>query len=116
MRFCQRATHSSEIFALLPVFGSNQGRKNHSIGRRFQKSKQSHTRRPGHQAPDFVPRYFDRAANSRHLVAMVEITNTGVFPAMTSADDGYSSRDDTMSLQARMLPTVIGVACLGAFP
>jgi hypothetical protein len=32
------------------------------------------------------------AADSRHLVAMVkeQITNTGVIPAMTSADDGYS--------------------------
>jgi hypothetical protein len=34
------------------------------------------------------------AADSRHLVAMVkeQITNTGVIPAMTSADDGYSSQ------------------------
>jgi hypothetical protein len=35
------------------------------------------------------------AADSRHLVAMVkeQITNTGVIPAMTSADDGYSSHE-----------------------
>jgi hypothetical protein len=35
------------------------------------------------------------AADSRHLVAIVkeQITNTGVIPAMTSADDGYSSQD-----------------------
>jgi hypothetical protein len=35
------------------------------------------------------------AADSPHLVAMVQeqITNTGVIPAMTSADDGYSSQD-----------------------
>jgi hypothetical protein len=35
------------------------------------------------------------AADSRHLVAMVkeQITNTGVIPAMTSADDGYSSQE-----------------------
>jgi hypothetical protein len=34
------------------------------------------------------------AADSPHLVAMVkeQITNTGVIPAMTSADDGYSSQ------------------------
>jgi Transposase DDE domain len=34
------------------------------------------------------------AADSRYLVAMVQeqITNTGVIPAMTSADDGYSSQ------------------------
>src|SRR6266436_5656833 len=34
-------------------------------------------------------------ADSRHLVAMVkeQITNTGVIPAMTSADDGYSSQE-----------------------
>jgi hypothetical protein len=39
-----------------------------------------------------VPR--GNAADSRHLVAMVkeQITNTGVIPAMTSADDGYSSQ------------------------
>src|SRR6202140_2866891 len=35
------------------------------------------------------------AADSRHLVAMVkeQITNTGVIPAMASADDGYSSQE-----------------------
>ena len=35
------------------------------------------------------------AADSPHLVAMVkeQITNTGVIPAMTSADDGYSSQE-----------------------
>jgi hypothetical protein len=35
------------------------------------------------------------AADSRHLVAMVkeQITNTGVIPAMTSTDDGYSSQE-----------------------
>jgi hypothetical protein len=35
------------------------------------------------------------AADSRHLVAMVkeQITNTEVIPAMTSADDGYSSQE-----------------------
>ena len=35
------------------------------------------------------------AADSRHLVAMVkeQITNTGVIPAMTSADDGYRSQE-----------------------
>jgi hypothetical protein len=35
------------------------------------------------------------AADSRQLVAMVQeqITNTGVIPAMTSADDGYSSQE-----------------------
>src|ERR1700738_4564649 len=35
------------------------------------------------------------AADSRHLVAMVkeQITNTGVIPAVTSADDGYSSQE-----------------------
>jgi hypothetical protein len=35
------------------------------------------------------------AADSRHLVAMVkeQIANTGVIPAMTSADDGYSSQE-----------------------
>src|SRR5271165_4727698 len=35
------------------------------------------------------------AADSRHLVAMIkeQITNTGVIPAMTSADDGYSSQE-----------------------
>jgi hypothetical protein len=35
------------------------------------------------------------AADSRHLVAMVkeQITNTGVIPAMTSVDDGYSSQE-----------------------
>jgi hypothetical protein len=35
------------------------------------------------------------AADSRHLAAMVQeqITNTGVIPAMTSADDGYSSQE-----------------------
>src|SRR6202048_1447383 len=35
------------------------------------------------------------AADSRHLGAMVkeQITNTGVIPAMTSADDGYSSQE-----------------------
>ena len=43
------------------------------------------------------------AADSRHLVAMVkeQITNTGVIPAMTSADDGYSSqegREEVLSL------------------
>ena len=34
------------------------------------------------------------AADSPHLIAMVkeQITNTGVIPAMTSADDGYSSQ------------------------
>src|SRR6202048_616531 len=34
-------------------------------------------------------------ADSRHLVAMVkeQIANTGVIPAMTSADDGYSSQE-----------------------
>jgi hypothetical protein len=34
------------------------------------------------------------AADSRHLVAMVkeQITNTGVIPSMSSADDGYSSQ------------------------
>ena len=40
-----------------------------------------------------VPR--GNAADSRHLVAMVkeQITNTGVIPAMASADDGYSSQE-----------------------
>src|ERR1700692_4717530 len=35
------------------------------------------------------------AADSPHLVAMVkeQITNTGVIPAVTSADDGYSSQE-----------------------
>src|ERR1700720_4948855 len=35
------------------------------------------------------------AADSPHLVVMVkeQITNTGVIPAMTSADDGYSSQE-----------------------
>ena len=35
------------------------------------------------------------AADSRHLVAMVkeQITNTGVIPTTTSADDGYSSQE-----------------------
>src|SRR6478672_3763377 len=35
------------------------------------------------------------AADSPHFVAMVkeQITNTGVIPAMTSADDGYSSQE-----------------------
>jgi hypothetical protein len=35
------------------------------------------------------------AADSRHLVAMVkeQITNTGIIPAMTSVDDGYSSQE-----------------------
>ena len=35
------------------------------------------------------------AADSRHLVGMVkeQITNTGVIPAMASADDGYSSQE-----------------------
>jgi hypothetical protein len=35
------------------------------------------------------------AADSRHLVAMVreQITNTGVIPATSSADDGYSSQE-----------------------
>ena len=35
------------------------------------------------------------AADSRYLVAMVkeQITNTGVIPAMTSTDDGYSSQE-----------------------
>jgi hypothetical protein len=35
------------------------------------------------------------AADSRHLVAMLkeQITNTGVIPAMASADDGYSSQE-----------------------
>ena len=40
-----------------------------------------------------VPR--GNAADSRHLVAMIkqQITNTGVIPAMASADDGYSSQE-----------------------
>src|SRR6202040_4265878 len=35
------------------------------------------------------------AADSPHLVEMVkeQITNTGVIPAMTSTDDGYSSQE-----------------------
>ena len=35
------------------------------------------------------------AADSRHLVAMVkeQITNTGVIPSMSSADNGYSSQE-----------------------
>jgi hypothetical protein len=41
------------------------------------------------------------AADSRHLVAMVkeQITNTGVIPAMTSADDGYSSQEGLEEVQ-----------------
>jgi hypothetical protein len=41
------------------------------------------------------------AADSRHLVAMVkeQITNTGVIPAMTSADDGYSSQEGREEVQ-----------------
>src|SRR6202049_3283586 len=41
------------------------------------------------------------AADSRHLVAMVkeQITNTGVIPAMTSADDGYSSKQGLEEVQ-----------------
>jgi hypothetical protein len=44
-----------------------------------------------------VPR--GNAADSRHLVAMVQeqITNTGVIPAMASADDGYSSQEGLVS-------------------
>jgi hypothetical protein len=41
------------------------------------------------------------AADSRHLVAMVkeQITNTGVIPAMTSADDGYSTQEGREEVQ-----------------
>jgi len=41
------------------------------------------------------------AADSRHLVAMVkeQITNTGVIPAMASADDGYSSQEGLEEVQ-----------------
>jgi hypothetical protein len=48
------------------------------------------------------------AADSRHLVAMVkeQITNTGVIPAMTSADDGYSSqvgREEVLGLGVKVV-------------
>ena len=41
------------------------------------------------------------AADSPHLVAMVkeQITNTGVIPAMASADDGYSSQEGLEEVQ-----------------
>jgi Transposase DDE domain len=41
------------------------------------------------------------AADSRHLVAMVkeQMNNTGVIPAMTSADDGYSSQEGLEEVQ-----------------
>src|SRR6202045_4232738 len=41
------------------------------------------------------------AADSPHLVEMVkeQITNTGVIPAMTSADDGYSSKQGLEEVQ-----------------
>jgi len=41
------------------------------------------------------------AADSRHLVALVkeQITNTGVIPAMASADDGYSSQEGLEEVQ-----------------
>src|SRR4030081_2973066 len=40
-------------------------------------------------------------ADSRHLVAMIkeQITNTGVIPAMTGADDGYSSQEGLEEVQ-----------------
>jgi hypothetical protein len=46
-----------------------------------------------------VPR--GNAADSRHLVRMVkeQITNTGVIPAMASADDGYSSQEGLEGVQ-----------------
>ena len=48
------------------------------------------------------------AADSPHLIEMVkeQITNTGVIPAMTSADDGYSSqegREEVLGLGVRIL-------------
>lgn len=48
------------------------------------------------------------AADSPHLVAMVkeQITNTGVIPAMTSADDGYSSqqgREEVLGLGVKVV-------------
>jgi hypothetical protein len=48
------------------------------------------------------------AADSRHLVAMVkeQITNTGVIPAMVSADDGYSSqqgREEVLGLGVKVV-------------
>jgi hypothetical protein len=41
------------------------------------------------------------AADSPHLVEMVkeQIPNTGVIPAMTSADDGYSSKQGLEEVQ-----------------
>jgi hypothetical protein len=48
------------------------------------------------------------AADSRHLVAMVkeQITNTGVIPAMASADDGYSSQEGLEEVQRLGLKVV----------
>ena len=48
------------------------------------------------------------AADSRHLVGMVkeQITNTGVIPALASADDGYSSQEglaEVLSLGVKMV-------------
>jgi hypothetical protein len=49
------------------------------------------------------------AADSRHLVAMVkeQITNTEVVPAMTSADDGYSSQEVERKCWAGSLGTIL---------
>jgi Transposase DDE domain len=48
------------------------------------------------------------AADSPHLIAMVkeQITNTGIIPAMTSADDGYSSqrgREEVLGLGVQVV-------------
>jgi hypothetical protein len=48
------------------------------------------------------------AADSRHLVVMLkeQITNTGVIPAMASADDGYSSqegREEVLGLGVKVI-------------
>jgi hypothetical protein len=48
------------------------------------------------------------AADSLHLIAMVkeQITNTGVIPSLTSADDGYSSqqgREEVLGLGVKVV-------------
>jgi hypothetical protein len=48
------------------------------------------------------------AADSPHLIAMVkeQITNTGIIPAMTSADDGHSSqqgREEVLGLGVKVV-------------
>ena len=47
-------------------------------------------------------------ADSLHLIAMVkeQITNTGVIPSLTSADDGYSSqqgREEVLGLGVKVV-------------